>query len=127
MLGKRWVVIAICGCLILGGASSSNAETVKVGVVATFSGPFARYGEQFQQAIKVYQKIHGTSVNGNTIEVIYRDDGGPDPARAKQLSESLILRDKVKFLGGFVFTPNVLAVADLVTEAKVATVIFTAP
>jgi branched-chain amino acid transport system substrate-binding protein len=126
MIGKRWAVIVTCGCLILGGASSSNAETVKVGVVATFSGPFARYGEQFQQAIKVYQKIHGTSVNGNTIEVIYRDDGGPDPARAKQLSESLILRDKVKFLGGFVFTPNALAVADLVTEAKVPTVIFNA-
>lgn len=107
-------------------AASASAETVKVGVIATSSGPFARWGEQFQQAIQVYQKIHGDTVNGNKIEVIYRDDGGPDPARVKQLAEGLILRDKVKFLAGFVFTPNALAVADLVTESKTPTVIFNA-
>jgi branched-chain amino acid transport system substrate-binding protein len=126
MIGKKWLAAAIVGCLVLGTAQFAAAETVKVGVIATFSGPFARWGEQFQQAIKVYQKIHGTSVNGNEIEIIYRDDGGPDPARARQLAETLILRDKVKFLGGFVFTPNALAVADLVTEAKMPTVIFNA-
>jgi branched-chain amino acid transport system substrate-binding protein len=102
------------------------ADTVKVGVIGSFSGPFARWGEQFKQAIAVYQKQHGTSVNGIPIEVIYRDDGGPDPARARQLAEDLILRDKVQFLGGFVFTPNALAVAELVTEAKTPTVIFNA-
>lgn len=126
MIGKNWAIGALVGSLILGIANNAAADTVKVGVIASFSGPFARWGEQFQQAIKVYQKIHGTSVNGHEIEVIYRDDGGPDPARVRQLAEALVLRDKVKFLGGFVFTPNALAVADLVTEAKMPTVIFNA-
>ncbi len=117
---------ALVGAVLIGAATMAHADTVKVGVIATFSGPFARWGEQFQQSIKVYQKIHGTTVNGHTIEVIYRDDGGPDPARVKQLAESLVLRDKVKFLAGFVFTPNALAVADLVTETKMPTVIFNA-
>jgi len=115
--------LALAGALSL---ASASAETVKVGVIATSSGPFARWGEQFQQAIQVYQKIHGDTVNGNKIEIIYRDDGGPDPARVKQLAEGLILRDKVKFLAGFVFTPNALAVADLVTESQTPTVIFNA-
>ncbi|MBI3372743.1 MAG: ABC transporter substrate-binding protein [Betaproteobacteria bacterium] len=102
------------------------ADTVKVGVIMSSSGPFARWGEQFRQAIEVFQKQNGKTVSGHTIEVIYRDDGGPNPVRAKQLAEELILREKVQFLGGFVFTPNALAVADLVTEAKMPTVIFNA-
>ncbi len=117
------VAVAMATALAAGAVS---AETVKVGVIATSSGPFARWGEQFQQAIQVYQKIHGDTVNGTKIEIVYRDDGGPDPARVKQLAEGLILRDRVKFLAGFVFTPNALAVADLVTESKTPTVIFNA-
>jgi branched-chain amino acid transport system substrate-binding protein len=125
-LKKVWLSALCAAGLTVAMAAGASAETVKVGVIGTFSGPFARWGEQFQQAIKVYQKQHGASVNGNTVEVIYRDDGGPDPARAKLLAEELILREQVQFLGGFVFTPNALAVADIVTEAKMPTIIFNA-
>lgn len=111
----------------LATAGVADADTVKVGVVGTFSGPFARWGQQFQQAIEVYQKQHGKSVNGTTIEVLYRDDGGPDPVRAKQLTQALVTRDKVNFLGGYVFTPNAVAATDLVTEAKVPLVMFNSP
>ncbi|MDA8107704.1 MAG: ABC transporter substrate-binding protein [Betaproteobacteria bacterium] len=37
-----------------------------------------------------------------------------------------MLRDKVQYLGGLVFTPNALAIADLITEAETPTVIFNA-
>ncbi len=119
---------AICASLaLLMTVGLAAADTVKVGVVGTFSGPFARWGQQFQQAIEVYQKQHGKSVNGTDIEVLYRDDGGPDPVRAKQVTQALITRDKVNFLGGFVFTPNAVAATDLVTEAKVPMIMFNSP
>lgn len=122
---RHFIGLCAVGALFaLTGAAA--AETVKVGVVAPFSGAFARWGEQFQQAIAVYQKQHGDSVNGNKIEVVYRDVGGPDPAKSRQLTEELILREKVQFMGGYAFTPNALSVAQLVTEAKVPTVIFNA-
>lgn len=121
-------VFGLCAALgLFLAAGAASADTVKVGIVGTFSGPFARWGQQFQQAIEVYQKQHGKSVNGTDIEVIYRDDGGPDPVRAKQLVQSLIVRDKVNFLGGIVFTPNALAVADIVTESKIPFVLFNTP
>jgi branched-chain amino acid transport system substrate-binding protein len=127
MMKTKWV-LGLCAlalaCSIAGGVAA--ADSVKVGVIAPFSGAFARWGEQFRQAVAVYQKQHGTSVNGIPIEVIFRDVGGPDPARSRQLAEELILRDKVQFVAGFVFTPNALAVAELVTEAKMPTVIFNA-
>lgn len=126
---KRTSMIGVLfglGLLACVTGTALAADTVKVGVISSFSGPFARWGEQFRQAIAVYQKQHGTTSNGIPIEVIFRDDGGPDPARARQLAEELILREKVQYLGGFVFTPNALAVADLVTESKTPTVIFNA-
>jgi branched-chain amino acid transport system substrate-binding protein len=126
-MGKHWLhKFWLAGLIVCLAGPAVAADTVKVGVIGTFSGPFARWGQQFRQAIAVYQKQHGTSVNGIPIEVIFRDDGGPDPARARQLADELILREKVQFLGGFVFTPNALAVADLVTESKTPTVIFNA-
>jgi len=122
---KRLIGLSVAGVL-LAMTGAAAAETVKVGVLGVFSGGFARWGAQFQQAITVYQKHNGDSVKGNKIEIVYRDVGGPDPAKARQMAEELILREKVQFLAGFAFTPNALAVADLITEAKVPTVIFNA-
>jgi len=120
-------MIGLCASVaLLAFTGAAAAETVKVGVLGVFSGGFARWGEQFQQAIAVYQKQHGDTVNGNKIEIIYRDVGGPDPAKSRQLTEELILREKVQFIAGFAFTPNALSVAQLVTEAKIPTVIFNA-
>jgi branched-chain amino acid transport system substrate-binding protein len=118
---------ALCAfVLLVASARNAAADTVKVGVIQTFSGPFARWGEQTKQAILVFQKERGKTVKGHDIEIIYRDDGGPDPARARQLAEELVLKEKVQFLAGFAFTPNALAVADLVTEAKLPTLIWNA-
>ena len=127
MTARRTAGALCAGLALFLTAGIATADTVKVGVVGTFSGPFARWGQQFQQAIEVYQKQHGKSVNGNDIEVIYRDDGGPDPVRAKQVTQALITRDKVNFLGGYVFTPNAIAATDLVTEAKVPMIMMNSP
>src|SRR5262245_58049161 len=110
--------------LILSGAAC--AETVKVGVIGTFSGGYARWGEQFKQAIAVYQKQNGTSVNNNPIEVVYRDDMGPNPARSKELIADLIDKEKVQFIAGFPWSPNAAAIAQAITDAKMPTILFNA-
>jgi branched-chain amino acid transport system substrate-binding protein len=102
------------------------AETVKIGVIGTYSGGYARWGEQFKQAIAVYQKQHGDSVNGNKIEIVYRDDEGPNPARSKQLVEELINQEKVQFIAGFPWSPNATGIAQSVTDAKMPTILFNA-
>jgi len=92
--------------------------TIKVGVVAAFSGPFAEYGKQIAGGIKTYMKVHGDSVAGKKVEVIYRDTTGPAPEIARRLAQELVVRDKVDFLAGFVLTPEALAVADVATQSK---------
>jgi branched-chain amino acid transport system substrate-binding protein len=117
------LILACIPALLWGLVGGAAAETVKIGMIMSASGPFGTWGAQTMAGIRIYQEQHGKSVKGNDIEVILRDDGGPNPARAKQLAEELVLREKVRFLTGFVFSPNALAVADLITQAKVPTII----
>ena len=105
-------------------SSTAMAQgVVKVGVIAEFSGPFAAYGQQIEAGMKAYMKQHGDTVAGKKVELITRDTGGPAPEVAKRFAQELITRDKVQFLAGFGLTPNAMAVAPVVTEAKVPMII----
>jgi branched-chain amino acid transport system substrate-binding protein len=123
----RRAVLAACTTLAAAGLPlAAAADTVKVGVIGTFSGAFARFGEQMKFGIEAFQAHNGATVAGHKIEVVYRDVGGVDPARARQLVEELILREKVQVIGGFVLTPNALAAAEVLNEAKVPAIVFNA-
>lgn len=115
--------------LALAAATSqvhAQAEPVKVGIVGPFSGPFAHYGSLFKAGAEAYIASQGGKLAGKTVELIYRDTGGPNPAQTKALVQELIVKDKVDYLGGFVFTPNALAAAPLVQQSKTPAVIFNA-
>src|SRR5918912_804129 len=112
-----------CAALML-IATAAAAQTVKIGVVNTFSGPQASFGELTDKAFKLYIKLHEKELpSGVKIELVSRDDGGPNPDKARQLAQDLIVRDRVNLLTGVVFTPNAMAVAPLATEAKIPLVI----
>jgi branched-chain amino acid transport system substrate-binding protein len=119
----RWLGLALLGLVLLVPRLAAAEDTVSVGVIMPFSGEFAEWGEKTKGGMEVYQKLHGDTVNGTRIQVLYRDEGGINPARSKQLATELILRDHVKFLAGFAFSPDALAIADLITQAKVPTII----
>jgi branched-chain amino acid transport system substrate-binding protein len=61
-----------------------------------------------------------------TIETLVQDDTRPNPDVAKRLAQELVVRDKVDFLAGVIFTPDALAIAPLTAEAKVPFVIMNA-
>jgi len=93
-------------------------DTIKVGVIAPFSGPFADYGKQMEGGIKAWVAQHGDTVAGKKIQIIYKDTTGPAPEVAKRLAQELVVRDKVDFLAGFGLTPEALAVAPIAQQAK---------
>src|ERR1700722_5798401 len=101
-------------------------ETIKVGVVAPFSGPFADYGKQIEGGMKAWLKEHGDVVAGKKIEILSRDTTGPVPEVAKRLAQELVVRDKVDFLAGFGLTPEALAVAPVAEESKTPMIIMNA-
>lgn len=122
---------ALCGAVLAAAAftpflAQAQEATVKVGIIGPFSGPFAHYGTLFKAGAEAYVASQGGKLAGKPVELIYRDTGGPNPAQTRVLAQELIVKHKVDYLGGFVFTPNALAVAPLIEQSKTPTVIFNA-
>src|SRR3954469_10411514 len=127
---KRILSVAAAAVLWL-SAGVAHADVVKVGLIADFTGAFATWGPQFQQAIQAFHAVNGNTVKGpdgktHEIQVVYRDAASQGPEKSKQLAEELVLREKVKFLAGFDLSPQAMAVADIATQAKIPTVIMNA-
>ncbi|SEI21050.1 ABC transporter substrate-binding protein [Tardiphaga sp. OK245] len=117
----------VCVLTMVVAGSAAQADTVKVGVIGPFSGPFASaFGTPFRQGIETFVSLNGDPAPNTKIEFVYRDLGLGDPARARSLAQELITGEKVQYLAGFVFTPNALAVAPIIESAKIPTVIFNA-
>jgi branched-chain amino acid transport system substrate-binding protein len=120
----KWLIKAAAAAILAFSIGSANADTLKVGLIADFTGAFATWGPQFQQAIEAYQALHGNSVKGpdgkaHQIEFLYRDSASGGPDKARQLAEALVLQDHVKFLAGFDLSPHAMAAADVATQAKI--------
>ena len=118
--------VALAGAALLLAAPARAEGTIKVGLVAEFSGPFAGYGKQIQNGIKAYMKQHGDTVAGKKVELVLKDTTGPSPEVAKRLAQDLITHDQVDFIAGFGLTPNALAVAPLATQAKTPMIVMNA-
>jgi branched-chain amino acid transport system substrate-binding protein len=117
-------LVLVAAALVAGTAA---AETVKVGIILTYSGPQASLGDQIDRGIKLYVKIHGKELpDGVTLELVRRDDTGPSPDVAKRIAQELITRDRVQFLAGVVWTPNANAIVPIVTESRTPFVIMNA-
>jgi branched-chain amino acid transport system substrate-binding protein len=116
----RWAGLAALA-LSLGGVA--QAETIKIGVVLPFSGANADLGHQIDKAFDLYVKLHAKDILPNKVEIIKRDEGPPTGAQAKTVTTELITNDKVHILTGFVFSPSAIALAPVITQAKVPMVI----
>ena len=115
----RMLAALITGALLLAGHVAQAQETIKIGFVGPYTGPFAVAGESFKQGVQAWMALHGDKAGAKKVEVIYRDSGGADATLAKRLAEELVVKDKVQMLAGFYLTPEVAATAPVVNQAKV--------
>ena len=96
------------------------AQTVKLGLISTYSGPGAAQGDQIDKGVKLYMKLNADKLPpGVKIELVQRDDTGAIPDVAKRIAQEMIVRDKVQIITGIVWTPNLAAIGPLSAEAKV--------
>jgi branched-chain amino acid transport system substrate-binding protein len=117
----------LCAAAVISfGVGAARADTIKVGVIGTMSGPFSLFGQNYKMGIDAWVAEHGNKVGGHTVEFVYRDEVSPNPAQSKALAQELIVKEKVQYLAGFYFTPNAIAVIPLLQEAKVPMVVMNA-
>jgi branched-chain amino acid transport system substrate-binding protein len=127
---QRLVSTVTTAALLL-WAGVAAADVVKVGLIASYTGAFATWGVQFQQAIEAYRAVHGKTIKGpdgreHEIQFIYRDTASQGPDKARQLAEELILRERVKFITGLELSPYAMALAEVSQQAKVPVIIMNA-
>jgi branched-chain amino acid transport system substrate-binding protein len=124
---KAVVRTGLAALVVAALAGTAAAQTVRVGLINTYSGPMSSNGDQIEKAINLFMKLGECKLPaGVNLEIIKRDDTGINPETAKRLAQELIVRDKVQLLTGVVWTPNAMAMAPLATEAKVPFVIMNA-
>jgi branched-chain amino acid transport system substrate-binding protein len=113
--------LTAAGVIAVSSVASLAQDSIKVGVLVSYSGMTSLGGQQTDAAIKLFQSKYGDAPGGHKIELIRRDTTGPNPEIAKRLVQEAVTRDKVQILIGPDYTPNTLAAAPIVTEAKVPT------
>lgn len=112
-------LLGLAAAGILCAASAAAQESIKIGFVGPYTGPFAVAGQSFRQGVEAYMALHGDKVGGRKVEVLYRDSAGADATLSKRLAEELVVKDKVAMLGGFYLSPEVAATAPVANAAKV--------
>jgi branched-chain amino acid transport system substrate-binding protein len=91
-------------------------DKLKIGLIATLSGPPAVIGQQLRNGFLLEVKTHGGKLGGREADVIVADDElKPDVAVAKV--KAFVERDKVDFVVGPVFSNMLIAIMKPVTDS----------
>ena len=116
MSKRKLVAMMSVIAVAMGCPSLVNAQDkLKVGVIATLSGPPAVLGQQLRNGFNLAVKTLGGKLGGREAEVIVVDDElKPDVAVTKV--KALVDRDKVEFVVGPVFSNILAAIMKPVTE-----------
>jgi branched-chain amino acid transport system substrate-binding protein len=98
-------------------APAEAQEKLKVGVIATLSGPPAVLGQQLRNGFQLAVKDLGGKLGGREVEIIVQDDElKPDVAVGK--ARAFVERDKVDFVVGPIFSNILQAIMKPVTEGN---------
>jgi len=109
--------LAAAAALAAFAAGGALAQTVKIGVVLPYTGVGAEFGQQVDRGMQMYMKLNPGAFAPYKVELIRRDSKNPSGAEAKTAVQELITQDKVDILTGFIYSPDAIASAPLVTEA----------
>src|SRR5262244_3867792 len=114
---KRLILLA-AAAVVLGGPPAQAQEKLKIGVIATLSGPPAVLGQQLRNGFQLAVKNLGGKLGGRDVEVVVEDDElKPDVAVNK--AKALVDRTKADFVVGPIFSNMLIAIMKPVTDAGV--------
>ena len=99
-------------------AAGAPAQTVKIGVVLTYTGVGAEFAQQIDRGMQMFMKLNPDAFGPYKIEIVKRDAKNPGGADAKTAAQELIAQDKVDIITGVIYSSNAIAMEPVVTAAK---------
>jgi len=113
---KRIGFLVAAALAALAFTPAQAQEKLKIGLIATLSGPPAVIGQQLRNGFLLEVKRHGGKLGGREADVVVADDElKPDVAVAKV--KAFVERDKVDFVVGPVFSNMLIAIMKPVTDS----------
>lgn len=109
---------------VLACGSVARADEIKVGLLSQFSGEYSWWGQEYRRGVAMALAEVGGKIDGHTITIVERDEGGINPQRIRQVSQELVQREQVQYLAGGAFTPTVMAAGSVINQAKIPYVVF---
>src|SRR6478735_4376678 len=115
---KHSSLVAVAAVIATWASAAHAEDNVKVGIIATLSGPPAVLGQQLRNGFQLAVKDLGGKLGGRDVEVVVEDDElKPDVAVNK--AKALVDRTKVDFVVGPIFSNMLIAIMKPVTDAGV--------
>ncbi len=90
----------------------AQQKNIKIGYVASFTGPLAAVGNDMRDAFELALDHLGRKMGGLDVEVIYEDDA-LKPDIGKQKTDKLIQSDKVDFVTGYIMLERPAGLAEI--------------
>jgi branched-chain amino acid transport system substrate-binding protein len=118
--------ILAASAMLAVGATLAAAQEVKIGLVAPFTGIGAELGQQIDRGVQQYLKLRASEYAPYKINVIKRDDKNPSGADSKIAVQELLTQENVDALAGWIYSPNAIASAPVVSAGKKVGVIMNA-
>jgi len=120
---KRIIAVSAALAMITAWA---EAQEVKVGVNLPYTGIGAELAQLVDRGMELYLKLNADKVKPYKITLIKRDVKDPGGANAKIAVQELLTQDNVDILAGWIYSPNAIASAPIVTAGKKLAVIMNA-
>ena len=118
---KKTLIAAAFATLALQAGPALAADTIRVGLLTTLSGPASAPGIDQRDAFDLAMKTLGGKLGGVKAEVITVDDQA-SPDAAKQAVDRMLRRDKIDVLTGIIYSNVMLAVAPAAFQNKTVVV-----
>jgi branched-chain amino acid transport system substrate-binding protein len=112
----RFLVAAVAALLLVQPALAQ--DKVKVGFIATFSGPGGVLGQHLYDGFMLGVDHSGGKLGGLAVEVVKEDDQ-LKPDVGLQVAKKLIERDKVDVIAGVIFSNVMMAIYKPVIDAGI--------
>jgi branched-chain amino acid transport system substrate-binding protein len=109
---------------IIRPARSADAEPIRIGWLATLTGPLSSPGIGFDRGVRwATDEINAKGgVHGRKIEIITRDTQG-DPTKAVNATQEVISRHKVHAIWGPTNSGELLATTPIMARAKIPSLV----
>ena len=119
---KLFVVLVIAAglCPLLFAPEAGAANTIKIGIVDSYSGGAAAFGLDLLDGFKMaVAEINGQGgVLGKKIEYVTRDEKF-QPAVALSMAKELVMKENVDLLMGTINSATALAISDFAKTEKI--------